>query len=596
MPKTKNEAQLARDALALPEGDSLLVGPCDVEDLLERALRERLAPTVTMLDPWYNKGVGGTRPDYHAYVLRLLALAGRVSPHVFLWGFPEIVAPLVERIPAPLTLNAWLTWFYKNNPSVIRGWRSAQMTCLHLVREDAVMHPEHFLNEAQLAKKAAGKLRYMPGPTSVLEVALLIGFIGKKEQTGHPSQKPAAVYEPLYKMATVAGDLVLDPMAGSGTTGAVAKTLGLRAVLGDASPEYVGMIEKRLGVRRRALGRLATGDRHPRSACSPPRAPSARPFSATRRLAPRLRSAGRRSPAMIARLALSFSVVATLLTACAHGSDLDPSESAGDAVAGAHADAHDAAVVALRSDGFPLCTGVLVGPRLVLSSRGCVTGVHARDCPHPAPIGAPPQMPAIERDPSTIEVLTGEDVATAHPVARGFHVTYPAGVRACEADVALLELDQSITGATPLAVALAAITGGEKMRVVGFGVRKANGAPGRKASKAGLAVGAVSTTQFTIPTSACEGDEGGPAIDEHTGRVVGVVSRALGTCGAPDALAVFTRNDAFPALLQPVIDGAKGSAGAGGGGGASGQACSSAHHCPKHHHCNKTTGLCEAVP
>lgn len=247
-------ASLADAVTRIEPGASLVVGPCDVEALLVRVAEERIAPTVTMLDPWYNKGIGGTRPDYHAYVLRLLSLAGAVSPHVFLWGFPEIVAPLIERIPQPLALAAWLTWFYKNNPSVIRGWRSAQMTCLHLVRPDAAMHPEHFLNEAQLAKKAEGKLRYMPGPTSVIEVPLNIGFVGKKEQTGHPSQKPVAVYEPLYKMATVPGELVLDPMAGSGTTGAAAAKLGLRAVLGDVSDEYVAIMERRLGVRRKKLG------------------------------------------------------------------------------------------------------------------------------------------------------------------------------------------------------------------------------------------------------------------------------------------------------------------------------------------------------
>ncbi len=209
-----------------------------------------LDPTCVMLDPWYNKGVGGVRDDYVDYVTGLLAGAGRVAPHVYLWGFPEIIARFVDVLPAPLELEAWLTWYYKNNPSVIRGWRSAQMTCLHLKRPDGVMHPEAFLNEAQLAKKAAGKLRYLPGPPSVIEAGLLVGFIGRAEQTGHPSQKPAKVYDPLVRMATVEGDLVLDPMCGSGTTGAVARATGRRAVLADVSDEYVSMVEARLGITR----------------------------------------------------------------------------------------------------------------------------------------------------------------------------------------------------------------------------------------------------------------------------------------------------------------------------------------------------------
>jgi site-specific DNA-methyltransferase (adenine-specific) len=234
----------------LRDGQSLVLEPGDVEQVLMLAAKHGLEPRVTMLDPWYNKGVGGERDDYGPYILRLLDLASAVSPHVFLWGFPEIVAQFVGCLPPRLTLNCWLTWYYKNNPSVIRGWRSSQMACLHLTRSDAVLYPEHFLNEAQLHKKAQGKLRYMPGPTSVIESSLIIGFVGRAEQTGHPSQKPCSVYEPLYKMTTRPGDLVLDPMAGSGTTGAVAKQLGFRAILNDVEPKYVTTIERRLGIGR----------------------------------------------------------------------------------------------------------------------------------------------------------------------------------------------------------------------------------------------------------------------------------------------------------------------------------------------------------
>jgi site-specific DNA-methyltransferase (adenine-specific) len=112
------------------------------------------------------------------------------------------------------------------------------------------MHPEAFLNDAQRAKQAEGKLRYLPGPPSVIEAGLLVGFIGKNEQTGHPAQKPEAVYRPLLEMATVEGDLVIDPMCGSGTTGAVARALGRRAILADLDPGYLALVEERLGIER----------------------------------------------------------------------------------------------------------------------------------------------------------------------------------------------------------------------------------------------------------------------------------------------------------------------------------------------------------
>jgi DNA methylase len=124
------------------------------------------------------------------------------------------------------------------------------MTCLHLSHPGSKLYVEHFLNEVQLAKLKEGKLRYMPGPPSVIEEALLVGFVGKKEQTGHPSQKPVKVIEPLLKMTTKEGDLVLDPMSGSGTTAEAARRLGRHAIICDHSEEYTQIAEKRLGVRR----------------------------------------------------------------------------------------------------------------------------------------------------------------------------------------------------------------------------------------------------------------------------------------------------------------------------------------------------------
>lgn len=235
---------------SLAQAGVAILPPMDVFASFSLVRELGYSPVVSMIDPWYNKGFGGVREDYLDFVLKVLGEAGQTSDHVFFWGFPEIVARFVERIPAPLSLVAWLTWYYKNNPSVIRGWRSAQNACLHLSRPKAKLYPQHFLNEVQLQKLAEGKLRYMPGPTSVIEASLLVGFVGKKEQTGHPSQKPVPVFERLILMATTAGDLIFDPMAGSGTTGEAARLHGRKTILVDQSEDYTKMIERRLGVKR----------------------------------------------------------------------------------------------------------------------------------------------------------------------------------------------------------------------------------------------------------------------------------------------------------------------------------------------------------
>lgn len=205
-----------------------------------------------MLDPWYNKGFGGQLPEqqYDEFIHDLLGEAAQIGELIYLWGFPEVIGPYVRYAPEGFTMSAWLTWYYKNCPSVIRGWRSSQNACLQFTSETKKLHPENFLNETQLAKYKAGKMRFIPGPPSVIEEPLIIGFVGKKEKTGHPSQKPESVFERLLLMAMTDSDYVFDPMAGSGTTAAVAVKHGFNAIVCDQNEEYIQMIEKRLGIPR----------------------------------------------------------------------------------------------------------------------------------------------------------------------------------------------------------------------------------------------------------------------------------------------------------------------------------------------------------
>jgi site-specific DNA-methyltransferase (adenine-specific) len=240
-PKGQSEGEpMAKTAIQSVE----VLQPADVLETL------RTAPPVqtVILDPWYNKGVGGYREDYDEWLSEVIASACRIARHVFVWGFPEIVAHQIPRLPETHGLVTWLTWYYKNCPSVIRGWRSAQNSCLHLASSDAEVYPEHFLTDDQLERLKAGKMRFIPGPPSVLEAPLNIGFVGKSEQTGHPAQKPLSVFEPLILMSTKRDDTVLDPMCGSGTTGEACVRLGRRAMLCDESQEWLDMASKRLGL------------------------------------------------------------------------------------------------------------------------------------------------------------------------------------------------------------------------------------------------------------------------------------------------------------------------------------------------------------
>ena len=226
-----------------PKTSLLVLPPADVLDTLESAPKNVQA---IILDPWYNKGVGGHRKDYNEWLVTVIKAACRIADHVFVWGFPEILAHQVATIPDHFRLVSWLTWYYKNCPSVIRGWRPAQNACLHIAADNAAIFPEHFLNPIQLSKWKAGRMRFIPSPPSVLEAPLNIGFVGKNEQTGHPAQKPLSIIEPLVLMSTEEGDTVLDPMCGSGTTGEACFRLHRRAVLCDESTTWLSVTRRRM--------------------------------------------------------------------------------------------------------------------------------------------------------------------------------------------------------------------------------------------------------------------------------------------------------------------------------------------------------------
>jgi site-specific DNA-methyltransferase (adenine-specific) len=62
----------------------------------------------------------------------------------------------------------------------------------------------------------------------------------------HPTIKPLDLIQYLIRLITPKGGLVLDPFAGSGTTGEAAYREGMRAVLIEREPAYVADIERRL--------------------------------------------------------------------------------------------------------------------------------------------------------------------------------------------------------------------------------------------------------------------------------------------------------------------------------------------------------------
>ena len=69
---------------------------------------------------------------------------------------------------------------------------------------------------------------------------------GKRDIGLHAAQKPEFLMKTLIELVTIKGQVVLDPFAGSGTTGVVAANLGRRFIMIEREREFCDTIKKRL--------------------------------------------------------------------------------------------------------------------------------------------------------------------------------------------------------------------------------------------------------------------------------------------------------------------------------------------------------------
>jgi hypothetical protein len=115
----------------------------------------------------------------------------------------------------------------------------------------------------------------------------------------------------------------------------------------------------------------------------------------------------------------------------------------------------------------------------------------------------------------------------------------------CGADLALVLLDQPIDDVAPLVVRSTGAARGDHVRTVGYGRA---GATQAKLLREHVTVLDTSETELEVAeTPMPEG--GGPALDEATEAIVGVVSRG----GREASEAVYTRPDAFASLIAGAL-------------------------------------------
>lgn len=77
--------------------------------------------------------------------------------------------------------------------------------------------------------------------------------ISGERQTEHPAPYPVKLADRLIRMFSFVGDTVLDPFAGTGTTGVAASRVGRNSVNVELEPDYITIAEERLKKERGTL-------------------------------------------------------------------------------------------------------------------------------------------------------------------------------------------------------------------------------------------------------------------------------------------------------------------------------------------------------
>lgn len=141
-----------------------------------------------------------------------------------------------------------IIWAYDYGGKAKNRWPAKHDTILVYVKNPKT----YYYNNAEVDREP-----YMaPGLVTPEKVALgklptdvwwhtIVSPTGK-EKTGYPTQKPEGILRRIIQASSKQGDVVLDFFGGSGTTGAVAASLGRNFILMDQNPESIEVITKRL--------------------------------------------------------------------------------------------------------------------------------------------------------------------------------------------------------------------------------------------------------------------------------------------------------------------------------------------------------------
>ena len=177
---------------------------------------------------------------------RVLAPHGSLYLHVD-WRTSHHVRLLLDEVFGPGRFLNEIIWAYDYGGRAADRWPRKHDTILWYAKGDRWLYDRDAIDRIPYMapglvgpeKAARGKL-----PTDVWWMTIVPP--ASAERTGYPTQKPIRLLERIVVASSRPGDLVLDPFAGSGTTGAAAARLGRRWLLVDRNPAAVEIARARL--------------------------------------------------------------------------------------------------------------------------------------------------------------------------------------------------------------------------------------------------------------------------------------------------------------------------------------------------------------
>lgn len=151
-----------------------------------------------------------------------------------------------------------IVWTYDSSGVQARNfYGSLYEPILHMVKDakNYTFNADDILVEAKTGatRKLIDYRKNPPQPYSTTKVPGNVWEFARvrfkmDEYENHPSQKPEALLERVIKASSNPGDVVLDPFAGSFSTGAVAKRLGRRSISIERNEAYVKVGLRRIGI------------------------------------------------------------------------------------------------------------------------------------------------------------------------------------------------------------------------------------------------------------------------------------------------------------------------------------------------------------